>query len=288
MKLDYLIDITPQSYGFEHTVSKPYVNLPFTVTSFGHYVANKNYFTKRYGMENYLLLFTLDGKGYLEHMDRKIVLNPDQAVLIDCRQYQMYRTHDEGRWDFKWVHLSGSGMESFYRLINENSLNVITVHDNYQMNLYFNELVELKTKSDLLIDVKFNNVINQLMTTLIENRINRDNISRYIHHKNEIETVINYIESNYDKKLSIDQMVSLIFISKYHFLRLFKTHTGVTPYEYLINKRITVSKQLLKDSSDTVNEIAMKIGFGNSTVFIKYFKRLTNLTPNQFRKFYIY
>ncbi|MBN2853711.1 MAG: helix-turn-helix domain-containing protein, partial [Clostridia bacterium] len=288
MKLDYHIDITPASLGFEHTVSKPYAGLPFTVSSFGHYIANQSYYTKRFGMENYLLLYTLNGKGFLEYMDKKIVLGANQVVLIDCRHYQFYRTYGEEQWDFNWVHFNGAGVSSFFNLINENSVNVMTVRDHYQMNLFFNELAKMKLENELLIDVKFNSTINQMLTTLIENRINRDNLVKYTHHKNEIETVISFIEKNYSQKLSIDDMVSLIFISKYHFLRLFKVYSGVTPYEYLINKRVTVSKQLLKESNDSINEIAAKIGFGNATVYIKYFKRLTNLTPNQFRKFYIY
>jgi AraC-like DNA-binding protein len=65
---------------------------------------------------------------------------------------------------------------------------------------------------------------------------------------------------------------------------MFKRHTGLTPYEYLINFRINQSKSLLKETNETVAIISELVGFGDVNNYIRYFKKLVGSTPGSYRK----
>jgi AraC-like DNA-binding protein len=70
-------------------------------------------------------------------------------------------------------------------------------------------------------------------------------------------------------------------------IRIFNKHVGTSPYEYLINFRINKSKTLLKETSLTVNEISVMVGYNEVTNFIRDFKKYLGTTPLKYRNYWI-
>ncbi len=104
--------------------------------------------------------------------------------------------------------------------------------------------------------------------------------------KGQIEAIIsvrNYIDTHYDKDLNLDQLAKIKLVSKFHLLRLFKKYYGLTPRQYLIDKRIEASKKHLSQGM-TVTETCLSVGFESLGSFSVLFKSKTGKTPAQFRK----
>ena len=102
----------------------------------------------------------------------------------------------------------------------------------------------------------------------------------------QIETIIgvrNYIDTNYDQKLNLDYLSSVRFVSKYHLLRLFKRYYGMTPRQYLIDKRIEKSKELLGQGL-SVTEVCFAVGFESVGSFSSLFKSRLGKSPSKFQK----
>ena len=95
--------------------------------------------------------------------------------------------------------------------------------------------------------------------------------------------VRNYIDCNYESDLNLELLAKIQLISKYHLLRLFKKYYGLTPRQYLINKRIEISKENLKKGM-TVTATCFAVGFESPGSFSTLFKTKTGKTPAQFRK----
>ena len=70
----------------------------------------------------------------------------------------------------------------------------------------------------------------------------------------------------------------------YRFARAFKQATGSSPHSYLVEARITRAKELLCKSSVSITEVALRSGFASSSHFSVTFRRVTGLTPREFRK----
>ncbi len=98
-----------------------------------------------------------------------------------------------------------------------------------------------------------------------------------------IMKVVCYIESNYQKVISLDQMASLASMSKYHFVRIFKRETGMSPVRYLKFVRIQRAKELLKRADLSVFSAALRVGFQDISNFNKNFKNIEGCTPKQYR-----
>ena len=121
--------------------------------------------------------------------------------------------------------------------------------------------------------------------TFYEKELNRINGIIYSNQE-QIETVIgvrSYIDNNYDNDLNLDLLSRFHFVSKYHLLRLFKRHYGLTPRQYLIDKRIEKSKEQLKNGM-SVTETCFVVGFGSLGSFSTLFKAKTGKSPTEFQK----
>ena len=92
-----------------------------------------------------------------------------------------------------------------------------------------------------------------------------------------------YIVSNFNKNIDLEDIARHACLSVNHLLRTFKQAYGQSPYQYLIKTRINRSKYLLKNTNYTVNEIVEIIGFECPSSFIRLFKNLNKLTPGKYR-----
>lgn len=99
-----------------------------------------------------------------------------------------------------------------------------------------------------------------------------------------IEKAKQYIKENYDKKISLDDMCKLTFLSASHFCSLFKQYTGSTFITYLSRMRISKAKELLAESNYKVYEVAVMMGYDDFRHFSKTFKKSEGVNPRQYRE----
>lgn len=92
-----------------------------------------------------------------------------------------------------------------------------------------------------------------------------------------------YIDNNLDKDVNLVLLTNIGFASKFHLLRLFKKYYGMTPKQYMTEKRIEKSAQNLK-SGMTVTETCFSVGFDCPSSFSTLFKTKIGLTPSEFQK----
>lgn len=100
-----------------------------------------------------------------------------------------------------------------------------------------------------------------------------------------IAKAIEYITDNYLDKFSLLDLASETHYSPYHFLRLFKQHTGKTPFEFLLDVKIEKAKTLLKHSNRPISEICYQCGFSSNSYFCQVFKKKTGVSPSQYKFF---
>ncbi|MEM7574514.1 MAG: AraC family transcriptional regulator [Bacteroidota bacterium] len=102
----------------------------------------------------------------------------------------------------------------------------------------------------------------------------------------QLETVIavrNFIDQHFEETLDLDQLSRVGLTSKYHLLRLFKQYYGLTPRQYLIDKRIAASKEQLRKGT-SVTECCWAVGFASLGSFSTLFKARTGQSPREYQK----
>lgn len=98
---------------------------------------------------------------------------------------------------------------------------------------------------------------------------------------NKIEPILQYIQNNLDKSLTLDDLSAEFFINKYHLCHTFKSATGFSVTEYIINCRILKARELLRKGC-RVQDAGEMVGFRNNSHFITTFGALTGTSPKKY------
>jgi transcriptional regulator GlxA family with amidase domain len=94
---------------------------------------------------------------------------------------------------------------------------------------------------------------------------------------------IRLVESDAGRRLELKEMAASAGMSKYHFLRVFRRLTGVTPHQYLISARLRRAALALASSRRPIITVALDAGFGDLSTFNKTYHAAFGLTPTQYR-----
>ena len=92
------------------------------------------------------------------------------------------------------------------------------------------------------------------------------------------------IEAELDTELSLVSLAKESGYSRAHFLRMFRAATGLTPHQYLLERRLSAAQQLLRQSTMTLADIALKCGFSSQTHMNDVFRKRLGVTPLEYRR----
>ncbi|MCH8554019.1 MAG: response regulator transcription factor [Schleiferiaceae bacterium] len=100
----------------------------------------------------------------------------------------------------------------------------------------------------------------------------------------QTQRVIQYIYDNLTKSLTIEELSDLINWNKFHFIREFKSETGLTPYQFILKAKVDRGEQLLEHFDYSIADIAFELGFGNENNFRNAFIKFKGKSPVSYRK----
>jgi transcriptional regulator GlxA family with amidase domain len=106
------------------------------------------------------------------------------------------------------------------------------------------------------------------------------------HRDREILEAQEMVERQGTRELSVVELASRVNMSSRNFIRRFKAATGNTPIEYIQRVRIEAAKHALESGSDPVDSVATRIGYDDVGSFRSVFKRVTGVSPTEYRKRY--
>jgi AraC family transcriptional regulator len=130
--------------------------------------------------------------------------------------------------------------------------------------------------------------VNQLAVHLLRAHINvrrsdEIELSRAGLVDRRLRRAIEFMHDNCGRELSLSEIASAAYLSEFHFARLFKKITGLTPHAYLASLRIEKARRLLAESDLPIVEVGATVGYASQSHFTKVFREATGLTPRTFR-----
>ena len=106
--------------------------------------------------------------------------------------------------------------------------------------------------------------------------------------KEIVKKVIDYIEKNLEKEISLEDISKNIGYSKFHLNRIFTAYTEITMYKYLQNRRLTVAAEKLVKTNEPITQIAYEAGYGTQQSFSFAFKQIYLYPPKLYRNMGIF
>lgn len=268
--------VKPSSELFFSSPSNQAKNLFYYVTCTGHYSYEDTYELKRDDYNSFLILHIIKGSIRIEYDNISFIADMGETVLINCHKPHKYSS--VGDLDTIWVHFDGLNSQAIYK----------------ELQVLYNQVVVMKNAPEIvnriykIFDIyksgkKVSEAIQSAYISRILGEFFKNPGNDQADNNDLVDKVINHIEENYGKKLSIDDLAQVAGLSEYYFSRLFKKRTGYTLHEYIIKTRVINAKILLKSTNMSLREIAYNCGFSNESTFSNTFKKITGMTPGVFR-----
>ena len=96
--------------------------------------------------------------------------------------------------------------------------------------------------------------------------------------------VVGYIEEHLREPVSLLKLAELARLSQHHFCRAFKQSFGIPPHQYLVQRRMEIAKLLLAGRTNSVTDIALSLGYAQTSSFSSPFRKATGWTPTVYRR----
>lgn len=109
----------------------------------------------------------------------------------------------------------------------------------------------------------------------------------YKHVKKPVEMIKKYISKHYSEAINLDDVANMVYLNSNYLSDMFKKETGMNFKDYIINYRIEVAKDLLKDIKYKTYEVAEMVGYKDPKYFCKLFKKVIGINPKQYKKLYM-
>ncbi|HIP30679.1 MAG TPA: AraC family transcriptional regulator [Sulfurospirillum arcachonense] len=125
------------------------------------------------------------------------------------------------------------------------------------------------------------NILEELVVNLISSYSNNESKTKNISYsRKKLLQSVEYIKSNFDESLKLEDLAHISGLSKYHFLRKFKEEFNMTPHSYLLQIRIQNAKNMLIQNR-SLCDIAFSCGFSDQSHFTRVFNKIYGMTPRK-------
>ena len=258
-----------------YTASQTAKKLLYYPIAIGEFYCNSDYKVER--TTNYhsiLAIYVLDGSITLQQNGNTITAFKDELLLVDCYKPHIYFADTNAHT--LWVHFDGNNSRQWFDDIQSKKGQKIKC--NQQTADCISNVIKYMYSNQNEYDIS-----NELYSLLCS--ISKGNELNYESKKIDfIEKAKNFIVSNYDKSISVNEMADQALMSASFFSKVFKETSGFSPYDYLLSVRLDKAKELLQKTDDSIQNIAFKTGFNSTSNFIYFFKKETGISPLKFRK----
>lgn len=237
----------------------------------------------RTNLLSFLCFIVLSGKGELSYEEQIYQLSEGDCVFIDCRKAYIHSTSND-LWSLQWCHFYAPSLPAVYEKYKERGGRPVFHSDDLTpFRLLLTDLYNLASSSDYIRDMRINEKLGSLLTLLMEQSWHPESVT-VSRKRMELAAVREYLDEYFTEKIMLEELAEKFFINKFYLSKIFKETYGTTVNNYLISKRITRAKQLLRFTDMTVDEVGVAVGMGDANYFSRMFRKVEGISPREYRK----
>lgn len=224
--------------------------------------------------------YVISGKGFLILDGKRFDITAGQGFLIPAGIKAYYEADHDDPWQYTWIHMDGPRTLELFASAGITRENPIYIPNGDTTKLleciaeiYHNSDRECYCYSKVY---EFFDIINETSANKVQHEV--DPRLAYV------KSAINFIRLKYSEPIGVEEIAAACGLNRSYLTRLFKHATGYTPQSYLGSYRMKKASELLLETNESINSIALYVGYSDSFTFSKAFRRYKRISPSEYRK----
>lgn len=239
--------------------------------------------TKSWGMHagvkpKYVMVINLKGKCEYETNGQMIKLVPGDVCIFPPNNIRKSKVDEISPWHFISVSFTLKYLDGSDCYIGD-LLPMVTHNVHRQVIDNFKKISDVWNNKSTAYKTICRTVVQDILCQIVQ--IN-DAVIHNPNHYAKIEIVKKYINDNYTKTISVEELADLVDLSQSHFRKIFREIVGMSATQYAIYLRINKAKDLLMSGTANVSEAAYQSGFKDVFYFSSLFKKITGENPSKY------
>lgn len=231
--------------------------------------------------EHIELLYFLSGEFEIVCGEAEYTAFEGDLIFINSKERHATSCNSDG--EYMCLHLS----PKFFSDVEFNGFEIEThiIKDAF-IKEYFEKMSDEQKNKSAAYDLRLKSLAYSLMAYLISNyKCDHDdkNVTSNRAHFLEIQDIFAYVSRNYTTSLTTAELARHFHLTEQYFCRMFKKATGQTPINYINRYRTEKAAVLLKNTDQSITDIALSVGFDDPNYFSRTFKKYVGVTPREYR-----
>ncbi len=240
--------------------------------------------SQRESLNSFLFLGVVGGEGTVFIGNESYAVKSGDCAFINCENYYAHESSGENPWELIWVHFNGCGAEGYFRLFMEQNeqKDVFRPQSMKEMEKFINKLMECQKDRDLEAELQSGEILMQLMNGCILSVMHRKD-----GHQDSYKVICKEIRETVNEKYKqgdlFESLAEKYGMGEEELDSCFQKTYGIMLRDYILNRRFTAAKELLRFTIKPVKEIVKESGIGNDDLFRRLFQDGEGMTAEEYR-----
>ncbi len=240
--------------------------------------------SQRENLNSYLFFGVESGEGTVFIGSDSYKVREGDCVLINCSNYYAHESSVDKPWELIWVHFNGHGAEEYFRLFMEQNehKSVFRPGSMKDMKAYIGELMECQKEKDLEAELQSGEILLRLLNSCILS-VMRQKGNQQDRYKEICREIRESVNERYRQANLVAALAEKYEMEEDELDDCFHKTYGITLRDYILNRRFTAAKELLRFTIKPVKEIIDESGIGNDDLFRRLFQDGEGMTAEEYR-----
>lgn len=241
--------------------------------------ANHHYREREEGTEEYILLYCVEGEGYIYVEEKMYTLHSREAFCIPRNKKHRYYASEQNPWSIFWVHFKGENT-GYYPLEERQVIQINSRHAENRIITLFDVLFRVLERNYTMGNFIY---ISQVLALILSEIYFREKVDEVSDQSRHITAMVRYMYKHMNQHLTLEDLCRDFELSKSYINASFKKYANRAPIDFFINLKMQEACKLLKSTDLYIVEISQELGYDDQYYFSRIFKKVIGVSPKEYR-----
>ena len=257
--------------------------MPCQIISLSHYIFSSGFSMQTQNVSMFDLIYIYSGSLTVQFPLGEYEASAGEFIMLNTDIRCTIQQNGTEKLDILIIRNYGFICTSFYHLLLGKGFHSLKIRNDDVIIPLLERLIFYFSYPSNVNNMLVVDVMNQIYTQLYLNDADLQLTDNKYCHPNWFLRAVEYMEANYQNKITINMIAEAVDMSESLFYKKFRQYTDTSPTDYLRDIRIRHAKHDLLNTDKQIKSIAYETGFHNSSYFVKQFTEVTGISPKQYR-----